>query len=158
MCRLCLPVMRSLNLTMCRVMHFSLSALSIYLFLSLSVTQRPPSSGVHGHRWDESAYALTRWRCTSSPGGKASPVCPARGAALWAWPATTATSATTHWGSLRGNRKAATGLPCASTCARKSSMPAKWRWGWWRCWGWWLWRSERRIHILLAGFDGCFWK
>lgn len=89
---------------------------------------RPSSDSTSRHR-EGNGYVSTWWRCITSPGGRDSPACPARGAAPWAWPVTTPPSDTTPWGSLPASRKRATGTLYGSTCAKRSSMPARWRWG-----------------------------
>lgn len=72
--------------------------------------------------------ALMWWRFITSLGNRASPACPARGAALWAWLDTTAPSDTTLWGSSHGNKSPATGTRYGSTCGKRSSTLARWSW------------------------------
>ena len=101
-------------------------ALSGLIKLSVLPSQPHPSwsgrSSCGGKMGD-----LTRWLCTTLLDARVLPACPARAAALWAWPSAITLYVATHSVSLLRSRRWTIGRFFVNTWRRRNSMPRRWR-------------------------------
>lgn len=89
---------------------------------SLSQFQPPCSSS--RSECGAATCTLRAWQCTTSTGGRASPVCPHRVAAPWGCHHVTAGWSASPSGNLPWSRNRATGTCCGIISKRRNSMPS----------------------------------